>query len=266
MSTIPELLYGAARVRIYSSRAELGAAAAEDAARIIREAVSSRGRARIILATGNSQLDMIGALVKIPGVPWAAAEVFHMDEYVGMPDTHPSSFRLWIRTRVAEQVHPGVVQYLAGDAADPEAEMERYSGLLNAAPIDLAFVGFGENGHIAFNDPHVADFNDPKTVKRVLIDESSQRQQAGEGHFDRPESVPRDAFTITCPGLFRAGAWICCVPDLRKAKAVRGALEGPVSTTCPSSLVRTHSNALVYLDAGSASLLTLGGHEKPDTV
>ena len=265
MPATPQVPYGAARVRIYPSRAELGAAAAEDAARIICEAVSSRGRARIILATGNSQLDMIDALVKIPGVPWAGAEVFHMDEYVGMPDTHPSSFRLWIRTRVEERVHPGVVQYLAGDAADPEAEMERYSGLLNAAPIDLAFVGFGENGHIAFNDPHVADFNDPKTVKRVLIDESSQRQQAGEGHFDRPESVPRDAFTITCPGLFRAGAWICCVPDLRKAKAVRDALEGPVSTACPSSLVRTHSNAAVYLDIESASLLTVGGPEKPDT-
>ncbi len=261
-----ELLYGTARVRIYSSPAELGAAAAADAARIIREAVAARGRARIILATGNSQLDMIGALVQIEDVPWADAEVFHMDEYVGMPNTHPSSFRHWIRTLVEERVHPGILQYLAGDASDPGAEMERYSRLLNSAPIDLAFVGFGENGHIAFNDPHVADFEDSKTVKRVLIDEASQRQQAGEGHFDRPESVPRDAFTITCPGLFRAGAWICCVPDLRKAKAVRDALEGPVSTACPSSLVRTHPNAVVYLDIESASLLTIGCHEKSETV
>jgi glucosamine-6-phosphate deaminase len=257
MTASPELLYGTARVRIYSSRAELGAAAAEDAASIIRKAVAERGRARIILATGNSQLDMIGALVEIPEVPWTAVEVFHMDEYVGMPETHPSSFRLWIRTRVEERVHPRVVQYLAGDAPDPEPEMERYSRLLNAAPIDLAFVGFGENGHIAFNDPHVADFNDCRTLKRVLIDEASQRQQAGEGHFDRPESVPRDAFTITCPGLFRAAAWICCVPDLRKANAVRDALEGPISTACPASIVRTHPGATVYLDTLSASRLTL---------
>jgi glucosamine-6-phosphate deaminase len=263
MTASPELLYGTARVRIYSSRAELGAAAAEDAARIIREAVNTRGRARLILATGNSQLDMIGALVQIPGVPWAAVEVFHMDEYVGMPETHPSSFRFWIRTRVEERVHPGVVQYLAGDAPDPEAEMERYSGLLNSAPIDLAFVGFGENGHVAFNDPHVAEFDDRKTVKRVLIDDASQRQQAGEGHFDRPGSVPRDAFTITCPGLFRAGAWICCVPDLRKANAVRDALEGPISTACPASIVRTHPGARVYLDTASASRLTLGKTTAP---
>lgn len=256
MPVIPEFLYGNAHVRIYSSRAELGAAAAADAARIIQNAAAARGRARIILATGNSQLDMIGALVQIPGVPWSSVEVFHMDEYVGMPDTHLSSFRYWIRTRVEELVHPGVVQYLAGDAADPEAEMERYSRLLNAAPIDLAFVGFGENGHIAFNDPHVADFEDRKTVKRVLIDAASQRQQAGEGHFDRPASVPRDAFTITCPGLFRAGAWTCCVSDLRKAQAARDALEGPISTVCPASLVRTHPSATVYLDSESASLLT----------
>jgi glucosamine-6-phosphate deaminase len=251
-----EVLNGAARVRVYSTRAELGAAAAADAARIIQQAVAARGRAHIILATGNSQLDMIGALVQLSGVPWTSVEVFHMDEYVGMSDTHPSSFRLWIRTRVEDRVHPRVVHYLAGDAADPEAEMERYSQLLDAAPIDLAFVGFGENGHIAFNDPHVADFEDRATVRRVLIDEASQRQQAGEGHFDRPESVPRDALTITCPGLFRAGAWICCVPDLRKAQAIRDALEGPVSTACPSSLVRTHPNAIVYLDTESASLLT----------
>ena len=215
----------------------------------------ARGRARIILATGNSQLDMIGALVQISGVPWKSVEVFHMDEYVGMPDTHLSSFRFWIRTRVEDLVHPGVVQYLAGDAEDSEEEMERYSQLLNAAPIDLAFVGFGENGHIAFNDPHVADFEDRKTVKRVLIDQASQRQQAGEGHFDKPASVPRDAFTITCPGLFRAGAWICCVPDLRKAQAVRDALHGPISTACPSSLVRRHPSATVYLDTDSKSLL-----------
>jgi glucosamine-6-phosphate deaminase len=201
---------------------------------------------------------MIGALVQISGVPWESVEVFHMDEYAGMPDTDRSSFRFWIRTRVADRVHPGVVQYLAGDAEDPEAEMERYSQLLNAAPIDLAFVGFGENGHVAFNDPHAAHFEDRQTVKQVQIDEASQRQQAGEGHFDKPASVPRDAFTITCPGLFRAGAWICCVPDLRKARAVRDALEGPISTACPSSLVRRHPSATVDLDTASASLLTLG--------
>jgi glucosamine-6-phosphate deaminase len=248
-------LYGTARVRIFRTSRELGAAAALDAARIIRTAVEQQGRARIILATGNSQLEMITALVDAPEVPWERVEAFHMDEYVGMPASHPSSFRRWIKARLEESVRPGTVNYLEGDALDLDAELRRYSALLNAAPIDLAFVGFGENGHIAFNDPHVADFADESTVKRVLIDEISQRQQAGEGHFPNPQSVPRDALTITCPGLFRARAWVCCVPDLRKAVAVRDALEGPVSTACPASIVRTHPNATVYLDVQSASLL-----------
>jgi len=249
------IIYGTARIRVFPSGQELGAAAANDAAQIIHEAVERRGRARIRLATGNSQLDMMGALVNASGVPWNLVEAFHMDEYVGMPASHPSSFRRWIKTRLEDRVHPGNVRYLAGDAPDLDDEMQRYSRLLNAAPIDLAFVGFGENGHIAFNDPHVADFADHATVKRVLIDEVSQRQQAGEGHFDSPELVPRDALTITCPGLFRAGAWVCCVPERRKANAVRDALLGPISTSCPASIVRTHPNATVYLDAESASLL-----------
>src|SRR5581483_420069 len=196
-----------------------------------------------------------GSLVEVPDVPWKQVEVFHMDEYVGMPSSHPSSFRRWLKTRIEDRVAPGKMQYLAGDSPDPDAEMRRYEGLLLSAPIDLAFVGFGENGHIAFNDPHVADFNDPAMIKKVQIDEASQRQQAGEGHFPSPELVPRDAFTITCPGLFRARAWVCSVPELRKATAVRDALEGPISTRCPASVVRTHPNATVYLDRESASLL-----------
>ena len=135
--------------------------------------------------------------------------------------------------------------------------MNRYSQLLTDAPIDLAFVGFGENGHIAFNDPHVADFNDPAIVKRVILDEACRRQQAGEGHFRDVESVPREALTVTCTGLFRANAWICCVPEARKAQAVENALEGPISESCPASIVRRHLNAYVYLDPESSSLLSL---------
>ncbi len=234
---------------------ELGAAAAADAARIITNAVQKQGRARVIVATGNSQLKLITALVEIPGVPWKAVEIFHLDEYVGMPATHPSSFRLWIKRRIEDKVHPGAVQYMQGDAPDLDAEIERYTKLLNQAPLDLAFVGFGENGHIAFNDPHVADFADPATVKRVVMDDASRKQQAGEGHFDSPAAVPHAALTVTCPALMRAAAWICSVPELRKAQAVRNALEGPIATTCPSSIVRTHPNATVYLDTESASLL-----------
>jgi glucosamine-6-phosphate deaminase len=249
-------MYGKARVLVFPARDALGAAAAEMAAAIIRHAVDQRGRARIIVATGNSQLDLIGALTSLPGVPWNAVEVFHMDEYVGLQENHPASFRLWIRTRVADKVHPKAVHYIAGDAPDLDAEIERYTRLLAGAPVDLAFVGFGENGHIAFNDPHVADFQDPTMLKRVTLDDPCRRQQAGEGHFPTPEDVPRDAVTITCPGLFRAEAWVCCVPEHRKAEAVRNALEGPIVTACPASIVRNHPNATVYLDAESSSLLS----------
>ncbi len=249
------LQYGNAKVRIFPTRRELGEASARHAAEIIRDAIRRRGKARIVVATGNSQLDMITALAEVPNVDWKSVEVFHMDEYAGMPATHPASFRLWIKNRVEDKVHPKVVHYIQGDAPDPDAELERYTKLLMAGPIDLAFVGFGENGHIAFNDPHVADFKDPKILKRVSLDDACRRQQAGEGHFPTFDDVPKEAFTGTCPGLFRAEAWVCVVPEARKAQAVKNALEGPISEACPSSIVRTHPNATVYLDAESAVLL-----------
>lgn len=242
-------------IEVYPSPIELGNAAAERAAEIINAAIADHGRARIIAATGNSQIPLADALVK-QRVNWSAVELFHMDEYVGIGPDHPSSFRYWIRTRLEQKIHPAAAHYLDGDVADLDGEIRRYSKLLLEAPIDLAFVGFGENGHIAFNDPGVADFKDPATVKRVTLDEACRRQQAGEGHFKDIDSVPKEALTITCPGLFRAKAWVCCVPERRKAEAVRNALEGPISESCPASLVRTHPNAFVYLDTDSASLLS----------
>ncbi len=248
---------GKAHVRICESRDELGHVAAGAAARIITEAIGARGRARVIAATGNSQVPLVKALVK-EQIDWKLLDLFHMDEYVGMAADHPSSFRLWIKQRISDQVHPRNTNFLQGDAADLEGEIRRYTDLLLEAPIDLAFVGFGENGHIAFNDPPVANFNDPLTLKRVTLDEACRRQQAGEGHFKDVDSVPKEALTITCPGLFRAQAWVCCVPEARKAVAVRNALEGPISEACPASLVRRHPKAYVFLDADSASLLSVG--------
>lgn len=244
-----------ALVSVYHSAAEAGRAAAEEAANLMRQAISRQERGRVIGATGNSQIPVADALVK-QKLEWGKVELFHMDEYAGMKADHPASFRLWIKTRLADKVHPGKTHYLAGDARDLNAEIARYSALLGEAPIDLAFVGFGENGHIAFNDPPVADFNDPAMVKIVTLDEACRRQQAGEGHFADVASVPNEALTITCPGLFRAAAWICCVPDRRKAEAVRNAFEGPISEACPASLVRRHPNAHVYLDRDSASRLS----------
>jgi glucosamine-6-phosphate deaminase len=255
---VPQFRVDRAQVQICSSLRELGLAGAARAARLIRRAIDARGRARIIVATGNSQFPLVEALVQQP-VNWQAVEVFHMDEYVGISADHPSSFRYWIRTRLEERVRPAKTFYIEGDATNLDAEIERYSHLLLEAPIEVAFVGFGENGHIAFNDPHVADFNDPAILKEITLDPASRAQQAGEGHFKDVASVPQRAITITCPGLFRAGSWICCVPETRKAVAVRQALEGPISEACPASLVRKHPDAVVYLDRDSASLLSSAG-------
>jgi glucosamine-6-phosphate deaminase len=256
--TVREFRVDSARVQIYPSQQDLGAAAARRAAELINRAIESRGRARLIVATGNSQVPLVDALVQQP-LDWRSIEIFHMDEYLGISDAHTSSFRYWIRTRVAERANPGKVFYMDGDAEDVNAEIQRYTYLLVQAPIDIAFVGFGENGHIAFNDPHVADFNDAAILKKVRLDEASRAQQAGEGHFKDVASVPREALTITCPGLFGAASWICCVPERRKAGAVQQALEGPIAETCPASLVRRHPDAVVYLDSQSASLLSCAG-------
>ncbi len=250
-----ELVSGLATVHKFDTSSEMASAAARQGANVISNAIHEFGCARVMVATGNSQLQLVDGLADRSGIDWKRVEIFHMDEYIGLAPDHPASFRFWIKTRLADKVQPARVYYLAADALDIDAEIHRYSELLLAAPIHLAFVGFGENGHIAFNDPHVADFKHPATVKRVALDEPCRRQQAGEGHFSSLDSVPREALTVTCPGLFRALVWICCVPDARKAEAVCNALESPISTVCPASLVRRHPNATVYLDSASASLL-----------
>lgn len=232
-----------------------GAAAAEKAAEIIRTAVSHRGWARVVVGTGNSQLDFIAALVARSDLTWSRVEIFHMDEYVGISARHPASFRNWLKENVEDRCKPDRVHYIEGDTPDIEAEMARYSELLNSAPIDVSFVGFGENGHIAFNDPAAADFADPLTMKVVTLDVVCRRQQVGEGHFQDISSVPERAITITCSALLRSRAWVCAVPDQRKAEAVRNALLGPISTGCPASIVRQHPAAFVFLDQASASLL-----------
>ena len=234
----------------------MGRAAGARAAAILREAIAARGRARIIVGTGPSQNETIGALTAEPGIDWARVEVFHMDEYVGMEASHPASFRRWLRERLADRVRPGAVHYMRGDAPDPDAECERYAALLAAAPIDITFIGFGENGHIAFNDPGVARFDDPVAVKRVAIDERCRLQQVGEGHFPNLAAVPPEALTLTCPVLVGAAHLICTVPDRRKAEAVRNAVEGPLSEACPASLVMTHGDCALFLDRESAVLLS----------
>lgn len=242
-------------VEIYPSKAEVGKAGALRASAILREAIAKDGRARLIMATGNSQEDLVASLVQDRDLDWSRLELFHMDEYVGLPVTHRGCLRRWIITHFVDVVHPGKVNFLDGNAADLPAEARRYEKLLQEAPITLCTMGFGENGHIAFNDPHVADFQDPLNIKVVELDEPCRRQQAGEGHFADFASVPPTAITLTCPMLMTVQNLICSVPELRKAEAVKNALEGPVSTKCPGSIVRRHPQAAILLDVNSASLL-----------
>ena len=242
-------------VHVFADKASLGMAAATKAAGHIRSALASCGCARVMIGTGPSQDETVDALVNQPNLNWSKIQVFHMDEYVGIDANHPASFRRWLRQRVVDRVQPGKVHYLQGDSADLDEEIARWEALLAEGPIDVCFVGFGENGHIAFNDPHVADFSDTSLVKRVQLDERCRQQQVGEGHFATLNDVPVEAITVTCPALMRANHLICPVPDHRKAQAVRQAIEGPLSTTCPASLVFTHPDAEVFLDTASASLL-----------
>jgi len=244
-----------AAVEVYSTKREAGEAAALRAAGILRAAIANQGKARLIMATGNSQEDMVTALVQAPDIDWSRLELFHMDEYIALPESDRGCLKRWMNQHFVEIVHPGKVNYLDGNARDLDAESRRYEQAVRSAPITLCLIGIGENGHIAFNDPHVADFHDPLGMKRVVLDEPCRRQQAGEGHFDGFESVPKEAVTLTCPLLMSSENLICSVPEKRKAQAVKNALEGPVTEQCPGSVVRTHPRAWIYLDRESASLL-----------
>ena len=248
---------GKAQVTLFSSRAALGSAAAAQGVDLISAAIGRRGRARVIIATGNSQQDMVAALVQSPHIDWKRTAVFHMDEYLGMSADHPASFRHWLHEHVLNRVSPAEVHLLQGDAKDIDAEIRRYEGLLLEDTIDVCFLGIGENGHIAFNDPHVADFNDPRIAKIVSLDEICRKQQVGEGHFPTIDDVPRQAITLTCTGLMRSETLICCVPEARKAQAVRNSLRGEIATSCPGSLLRTHPHATIYLDQESAAQLSI---------
>src|SRR4051812_47135667 len=244
--------YGDLDVRIFESAAELGAAAASDAATAIRDAVARRGVAHVMFASGNSQFAFLAALTASADVPWSNVIGFHMDEYVGMDDTYLASFARYMRERIVDVAHPHTFHCIDG-TADPSDECARYSGLLRAHPLDLTCLGIGENGHLAFNDPPFADFDDVVDVKEITLDDASRRQQVGEGHFADLAAVPRTAVTVTIPALLRARRVLAIVPEARKAPAVARALNGPISTECPASILRRARNATLYLDRDSAA-------------
>jgi glucosamine-6-phosphate deaminase len=242
-------------VKVCADRQLLGAIAGEHGAAVLRERLVEKRVVRVIFACAPSQDATLSALLAAPGIDWRRVHAFHMDEYIGLPDTHPASFRRWLKEHLADKVPLGAVEYLCGDAADAEAECRRYADCLAASPVDVCFLGIGENGHIAFNDPPVADFDDPRRVKIVTLDEACRAQQTAEGHFPTLADVPRQALTLTCPALLAAEHLIASVPGPRKAQAVRQAVQGPRSTACPASAIMDHPRATVYLDAESAGRL-----------
>jgi glucosamine-6-phosphate deaminase len=247
--------FDGATVYVHPDEAAMSRAAADQAAAIMRAAVQARGVAHAMFATGNSQLAFIEALVtETPDVPWSDTVLFHMDEYVGVGPDHPAGFQRYIRERIVDRTSPRAVYYVEG-LGDPAAECTRYADLLLAHPLDLCCLGIGENGHLAFNDPPVADFHDPLDVKVVELEAACRQQQVNEGHFPDMSSVPDLAITVTIPALLRAAQVLAIVPEGRKAAPVRAALTGPVSTACPASALRTISHATIHLEPASARLL-----------
>jgi len=244
-------------VRVFRTTHDLALDAAREAREVLRAAIAARGAAAAILASGNSQLQFLEELVsgRGPDVDWSRVTLLHMDEYLGMSSEHPASIRRYLRERVEAKVHPRKFHWVVGDALEPLAECVRYTGLLKAQPIDLCCLGIGENGHVAFNDPPVADFNDPRLVKIVKLDLAAKQQQVGEGYFPSVEAMPQYALTLTIPALCAVHKMLAIVPEKRKAQAVRNTLRGPISTKCPASYLRKQAHCILFLDADSASSL-----------
>jgi glucosamine-6-phosphate deaminase len=234
----------------------LGRVAADKASSILLRVLNEQSAARMLAATGASQFEMLNHLTQIDGIDWSRVEVFHLDEYVGVDAHHPASFRRYLRDRLVKPVAPAVFHEIAGDSRDPAEECARLSALLETAPIDLALVGIGENGHLAFNDPP-ADFAASASHLIVDLDEACRQQQVGEGWFQEIEQVPTKAISISIPAIMNSRHVVCAVPDLRKARAVRDCLgpHRPVDPMHPASILKTHADAWVYLDVDSASLL-----------
>ena len=241
------------RVSVFPDQTALARAAARDAASRIRTAVAASGRARIVAATGTSQLQFLDQLTREADLDWPAVEVFHLDEYVGLPADHPASFRKYLRERLIEPT--GIVRcHLIDGCGDPRAVCEDLGRKLAEQPIDVAFVGIGENGHLAFNDPP-ADFDTERAYLVVQLDAACRRQQVGEGWFTAIDDVPACAITMSIRQILKARAIIAVVPESRKAAAVRTCVEGDVSPMAPASILRTHRDTTLYLDTQSAALL-----------
>jgi glucosamine-6-phosphate deaminase len=242
------------KLQILDTKEKAARLAARKAAGILREAIASKGRASFIAATGKSQLEFLENLVNDSSIDWSKTRMFHLDEYIGLPATHPASFRRYLKERFIDKVNPGAIQLINGDSENPEEECERLNQLIVGKTIDVAFVGIGENGHLGFNDPG-ADFETETPFIIVNLDEACRRQQLGEGWFSDLPDVPERAITMSIRQIMKSRHIVCTVPGKRKAQAVKNCLEKEISAEYPASILRRHPNAFIFLDKNSASLL-----------
>lgn len=242
------------KIQIYSTKKDTSQKAAQQAAEILKEAINRNNKATFIAATGLSQTDFLDYLSQDTDIDWSKTEMFHLDEYVGIPETHPASFRKYLKERFIDKVNPGTVHLINGSTETPEDEVKRLNQLMSGKEIDVAFIGIGENGHIAFNDPP-ADFETKDPFIVVNLDQACKKQQVGEGWFAGLEDVPSKAITMSVSQIMKSNDIICTVPGERKAEAVKKCFEGEVSPHCPASILKKHENAFIYLDQDSAQLL-----------
>jgi glucosamine-6-phosphate deaminase len=244
----------AMNLAVFDSKLKLGEAAARDAAALIQQAITGRDVAYVIAATGASQFEFLDALV-LHDIDWKRVEFFHLDEYVDLPETHPASFRRYLTERIINRIHPKAFHLINGEAADPQAECRRVGDLISLHTIDVAFVGIGENGHLAFNDPP-ADFETEEPYLVVNLDEACRRQQIGEGWFNSLDEVPAQAISMSIQQILKARHILCIVPDQRKARAVKASVEMDVSPMHPASILQQHPSVNLYLDRESSALLS----------
>jgi glucosamine-6-phosphate deaminase len=252
---IKQLRVGELKIEVYADRTAAAEAAADAAAHAILDLAQTRERFGVIFATGASQLAMLQALTATPNLPWRKVSGFHLDEYVGIDLDHPASFRRYLRKNLTEKITLKEFHELDGTKPDIQGQCEQYAAKLKAADPQLCLLGVGENGHLAFNDPAEADFNDSLDVKIVHLDEVCRQQQAAEGWFESSDDVPTQALTLTIPAILRVPQLVLSVPGRRKATIIRRMLDERISTQCPATILRTHPGAVMYLDVDSAAQL-----------
>ena len=245
-------------IKRFNDKHEMAKVSADEAAEALRKAIKENGKARIIAATGAAQFEFLEALTQLPGIDWEKVEMFHLDEYIGIPASHPASFCRFLQERLIQKTGITNHHLLSGEQ-DPAGVIRSAGEALQSAPIDVAFVGVGENGHLAFNDPP-ADFETEEPYLIVALDDACRRQQLGEGWFATLEDVPRNAMSMSVRQILKAKKIICIVPDSRKANAVKACFEGAIRPEAPASILREHRDTTVYLDKNSAALLS------PDTL